>query len=233
MYSKLSPSLRAYPVGATIEAMVGQDWYLYDDRNQNEFWKFGLITWKTKAAMHGLLDSTVSVYPISFFKIYFGVGGTYRYYNSTGMDCTANLCQGFLTRTSLGFSFAFNFGEQDEFMVVPNFKSMALSHPQSNKRFVDESEFLVGAAGGDTMDQASLFVGKTLRRGNILGLYLKQSQFRNTLKQNEMQLIVMNWDWKATALSVGLGRYSSDFHAPGITGTIEYDWKWSEGLSLF
>jgi len=188
---------------------------------------------KAKGAAHGLVDLTLSTYPISFVKIDLSVGGTYRYYNTSGFDCLQNICQGFLARTGFGFSFILSFGDQDEFILVPGYKSTAVSHGQTNKRIVDETEYLIASAGGDTLDQSSLFFGKTLRKGNVLGLYLKQSQYRNSQKQNEMQLIVMSWDWKKTAMNFGVGRYASDYHAPGFTLTAEYEWKWSESLALF
>lgn len=232
-YTSLVPSVRIYPVGGSIEGMLGKDWYLYDQRNPKEFWKFGLISLQVKAASHGLIDTSLSVYPISFIKIFLGLGGTYRYYNSSSMDCTQNICQGFFSRTRFGFSFLFSFGEQSEYLILPKFQSIAVSHSQTNRRLVDETELLTAAAGGDTLNQVTLFMGNILKKGNILGFYMKQSQYQNSQKQNEMQLIVMNWDWKQTSLIFGIGRYASDFHVPGITATAEYTWKWGNGLSLF
>jgi hypothetical protein len=232
-FASISPSMRIYPDGGTLEAEYGEEWPWWDEKNDKEFWRYGFYQLRMNAAVHGATELSFSAYPISFVRLTLGVGGVYRFYNTENFNCTTNICQGFLSKNRLGVQFALAFGDDGEYFLIPSYNMVFVSHPQTNRRIVDETELILAAAGGDTLDNVSIFMGKQIRRGTIMGVYIKQSQYRQALTRNEAQYFVTRFDWQDTSLNFAIGRYASDFHVPGLGVSASYEWKWGKSLSFF
>jgi hypothetical protein len=232
-FGSVSPSMRVYPDGGTIEAEYGTEWPWWDEKNDKEFWRYGFFQLRMSAAIHGAVETNFSIFPISFVRLNFGVGGVYRFFNSKEFNCTTYLCQGFLTKNRIGLQFALSFGDEGEYFLIPSYNMIFVSHPQTTKMIVDETELIVAAAGGDTLDNVSVFIGKKTSKETVIGLYVKQSQYRQSFSRNEAQYLVGKLDWRDTSVSFAVGRYNSDFHVPGLSISAAYEWKWGKTLSFF
>jgi hypothetical protein len=217
---------------ADVVASISKEKILWDERNEDSPWNFGLYRMSFNTGADGQIEGAVTVYPVSTVKLFAAAGGSYRYYKLPTFNCDTVNCAGFLQRLRLGFSFVMVFGEDKNWILNPTYENINLSTGETKQSIADESENVLAAPSGDTFDAVTIVAGKKVGI-SLYGLYARQGRFRLSSQYNELQAALVRTDWRETSFILGLGRYASSFYVPGITFFLSYEWRWGKSQSLF
>jgi hypothetical protein len=228
----VTPAIRSYPTSGAVVALARHDLLLWDQRSQAD-WKYGFIQPLALLSTHGQYEVGMNVYPVSFLEIGAGYGETSRYYNTKPFDCSSVVCQGILERTRLTSRLvaAYDFGPFQG-VGIASYNRIHMKTGDDSKPFVDEIEVLLGAPGSDNLESGSLLLGAKCEAG-LLGVLLRRAHMLESDSENESQYLVFRKKTDALAMSVGLGRYTSDFQDAGFSFIAAATWSWGESLSLF
>jgi hypothetical protein len=228
----VGPSFRGYPLSGDLTMSIKQEGLLFDRRTEADPLTYGLWQIKALASAAGVVEASASLYPVSYVRLTAGIGGTARYYNPPSLNCTYLNCQGFLQKNRLGFGFIIATGENKEWIVLPEYNLLQVTSAQTQLPNADETELIIANPAGDTLDQYSIIFGKKTE-AKVVGLLIRESQYRSSGQHNEMQALISKSTWRDTSLVFGAGRYASDLNVPGFTAFFTYEWRWGYSQALF
>jgi hypothetical protein len=232
----LGASARTYPVGASVDLFGRTDFLLWDQREDGQFWKYGLIQARGNVASHGLVEGSLSFFPISFFEIGIAVSRTFRFIQPRIADCDLQLCKGIVDRQKI-FSRLLLGAERT--LVVLGFTQGQLAIDDRSRTVFDEVENLVANPGGERSDSWSLTLGQ---RGNreLYGLQLRNFSFLESDSKNEAQYLFYRKEAdqggaqsSSPSFVIGIGRYSSSLSAPEVSLIGNVLWTWGKSRSLY
>lgn len=220
---------RTYPFGGAAEVRGKYDFLVWDQRSQTAFWKYGFLQAQGAVGTQGLAEGALSFYPVSFLELTGAQSFTNRYYKTERFDCEQLVCQGTLRRDRLT---ARLIGGAGDWFFVLSGNRIWLSHQNQSQSLVDEMEVLQIRPGGDLLETGSLLFGKRLG-DEVLGLAFRQAHSKASGVGNETQSLFYRFPLEAYTMSVGVGRYVSDFASPGISVYALLAWTWGKSLVLF
>jgi hypothetical protein len=230
----LSPSLRSYPMSGSVEVQVKEEFLVWGDPKADEenksAWKFGFVQPKATVGAHGFIEAQFSLFPISILEIGFSESRTERYYESRIFNCEIYICKGLMSRSRSFARVALGYESWVSLLSVNQSRN---SHADTSKPLVDESENIILKAGGETLNSTSVFLGYKILSDTQIGLAFRELKAQGTGAKNEAQYMIFRVSKLQESLTLGVGRYSSDYSVAGLSAVASYSWSWGSSISLF
>jgi hypothetical protein len=220
---------RSYPLGGSADVRGKYDVLLWDRRSDGPSWKYGFFQPQATLSARGMIEGALSFYPVSFIELSGGLSSTERFVTLDHLGCDELVCKGNVRRERFSFRFA---GGSGDWLFILSASRVWMSHKDASRPLYDESEVLKVRPGGDLLEGRSLLIGKKFDK-DILGLFLRETKLESTGAGNESQLLVYRFPWETYVVSVGAGRYASDFTAAGFVANLIISWSWGQSLALF
>lgn len=229
----LTPGVRSYPFGGSLEASAKYDHLLWDRRDDQTLgagprWKYSFAQLRAAAASQGTVEVSASYFPISFFEIFAAKSFTDRYFQNSKFDCDVLLCKGRLWREKAGFRLSL--GYEYWFGLLSAVKTRAEQADKSRPAY-DEVEYLVLNAAGDDLETGIIALGQKTEHLAVSLLH-RQSRAIQSGENNQMQAIVIRVMERPEFWTYGLGRYFSSRNDPGLTFFFAYQINFGESLAL-
>lgn len=227
------PSARTFPQGGSVEASVKEEWMLWNQKTEAQFWRYGFLQSKALVAAHGLAEAQLNFFPISILEMGFAMAQTSRYYHTKTFNCDQVTCMGNVRREKFTLRLALGAGH---WVGLASYHQSRLSTEDHSRPVADESEHLLAESRGDTLESQSVFVGRKIQK-NTWGVAFRQAGYRASGFRNEAQYLVFrspfSWMGEDLEVNVGLGRYDSDHSDPGFSAVGALEWNWGDSISLF
>ena len=232
LYTSFGPWVKFYPVQGDLFASAAKEYFLYDKRKEEQPWNYGIWQLQGLASAAGRAEVNLIFYPISFFKLTVGYDGFYRYYQNPVLNCSKLACLGFAQKLKMSGAALLTFGEDNEYAAIPEYVTEVVSVPGNTRSIGDETENIIAAANGDTLDVGQFTLSR--KRGRrTLALSVRHAQYRYSGQSNDCDMLFVNTRWRDSELSIGAGYYSSTVTVSGVTAYAGLTWFWGPTLSQF
>lgn len=228
MQISVSPGVRTYPLGGSVELAGKYENLFWDKRREDNKWMYSYWQARAAVASHGLLEASLSYFPISFVELSYASSMTERYYSTRGFDCDLLVCRGNLGRDRATVKVTLGAGS---WFVQTSYQKTTARHSDDSKPLVDEVEYLALTAGGDDLETSSFVIGEKTEH-IALALLHRQTLALGSGDNNQMQAVVLRVLERPEYWTYGLGRYFSTRHDAGLTAFMAYQWTWGGSLGL-
>lgn len=232
---KAEALFRSFPRGIYMKAEAGASQIFWGEKSQGNP-LYGHIRFSGEIKNSLSINSgtaTLEVFPISFFGIYAGQTLMKRNYKKFHtFNCDQYVCDSQkLHRSFFGIKTALKF---KSIFLTENVKwTHTRTRDRTDKIFIDEQGSLLGAQGGDTLQEWVQLLGFEINESYKAGILTKFNQMDQLKNTSSMQALILIHNWGDHQLGIALGNYHTRNDTNHFTTLINYQWSPEKGNQLF
>lgn len=228
---------RYYAPGFFSRFDVGFGQKLWEAKGKKKKYLYGFIRPSVAVQTSGLVNSLrgeLSLYPVSFIRLYAGYDHTWRETeNIPTFNCENEVCDGTVSRRYIGAKMAMAY---KGYFLTFHYQLIRNQFQNANelRPFVDERTTLLVADEKSYVQALELFLGYNINAKWSSGVLGVLNQIRGEKAYTAMLMPFARYQWsKKWAVVFASGVFRSRFKSDHPSGLALIEWTGRKGLKLF
>lgn len=236
-YYGLELGARNYVRGASAKLYINHESKIWGRKKFSDDWQYGLVQLHGGISAHGELESSLSVYPISFLQIKYQKKWTQRYSDPAHFSCSGIQCYGPINRDAVHVRLGLGY---DVLVGALSYTRQWTKTRNTNEPVYDELENILLTQNTDAAVVKSILLAARadLQRNLLIGAVNRTFEYEASQSKNELFGILVGRDLlvqkKLIKVFGLLGSYKSGISDPGLSITVGAQYQWGDSpLALF